>query len=490
MAPAKKSSVKPVAAVAAGIIVPLALAQFICSFAATNMNVAINSIAKDLGTTVYGVQTAITLFTLVMAALMIPGSKLTDIWGRKRCLILGLAVYGIGALVAAVAPGMGVLTFGYSILEGVGTALLIPPVYILITVYFTDTTSRAKNFGIISAAAGVGSAAGPLIGGFITSAVSWRASFITQAAVVGVIMFLSRKIKETPLPAKKPTFDLGGAILSAVGLITVVVGILLSRDYGWFWARKDFVVFDRVIIHQGSLSPVWLFVTIGALFIFLFFLHISSREKRGKEPLLSTHLFHNKVSNLGLVTQNMQWLLMQGTFFVVSVFLQTIRGFSAIQTGLALMPATVGILLSSALAQRWAKRYPQTKLIRWGFLITIFGTGLLLWLARVDSHILTFVPGLLLIGIGVGAMLTSSVNVVQSAFPEKDQGEISGLSRSISNLGSSLGTAIAGSVLVSTLVKGNEHFVLALIVMTAFAVIGLVAAFFLPVIKPRITSKT
>ena len=183
------------------VLVPLALAQFICSFAGSNMNVMITDISEDLDTTVKGVQTAITLFLLVMAALMIPGGKLTDRWGRKRCFMIGLTLYGVGALMSAASPGLGVLILGNSILEGVGTALLIPPVYILTTMLFHDTTSRAKAFGIISGMGGVGAAAGPLLGGLITTAISWRAAFVFQALVIAVIIFLSRKIHD-PVPAR------------------------------------------------------------------------------------------------------------------------------------------------------------------------------------------------------------------------------------------------------------------------------------------------
>src|SRR3954453_13652528 len=182
------------------VLVPLALAQFICSFAGSNMNVMITDISKALGTTVQGVQTAITIFLLVMAALMIPGGKLTDIWGRKRCFTIGLTIYGIGAVMSAVSPGLGILILGNSILEGVGTALLIPPVYILTTMLFTETTSRARAFGVISGLGGIGAAAGPLLGGLITTAISWRAAFIFQAIVVTAIVLLSRRI-EDPLPA-------------------------------------------------------------------------------------------------------------------------------------------------------------------------------------------------------------------------------------------------------------------------------------------------
>jgi len=154
-------------------LAPLALAQFICSFAGSNMNVMINDITHDLDTTVQGVQAAITLFLLIMAILMIPCSKLTDRWGRKRCFTAGLVLYGIGALLSAASPGLGVLILGNSVFEGVGTALLIPPVYILTTLRFSDLTSRARAFGVISGLGGIGAAAGPLIGGLITTAISW-----------------------------------------------------------------------------------------------------------------------------------------------------------------------------------------------------------------------------------------------------------------------------------------------------------------------------
>src|SRR4051794_1380865 len=211
------------------VLIPLALAQFICSFAGSNMNVMINDMSKDLDTTVQGIQVAITLFLLVMAALMIPGGKLTDRYGRVRLFRLGLAVYAVGALLSAVAPGLGLLIIGNSILEGVGTALLIPPVYILTTLLFTQLTSRARAFGAISAMGGVGAAAGPLIGGLITSAISWRAAFVFQALVVLAIVVLSRRIVD-PLPADPGReFDVRGAVLSAVGLILPRAGLPPAR---------------------------------------------------------------------------------------------------------------------------------------------------------------------------------------------------------------------------------------------------------------------
>jgi predicted MFS family arabinose efflux permease len=298
--------------------------------------------------------------------------------------------------------------------------------------------------------------------------------------VVAVIAVMAYRVVIPPRMAPETDFDVVGSVLSAIGLVLVVIGVLLSRTYGWFASRQDFKIGNTVLIHKGGVSPVWIFILAGCLVLLWFFWHIRTWERAGKPPLLSSRLFRNRTSNLGLVTQNIQWLVMQGSFFVISVFLQEVRGFSAIQTGLLLTAATVGILLSSMLSGRLAQRYPQRTLIWSGFVVTIAGMVELLLFARAHSNILTFVPGLFLMGLGVGAMLTSSVNVVQSAFPESDQGQISGLSRSISNLGSSLGTAIAGSVLVSTLVVGNHRFALALATITVFAGIGLVAALLLP----------
>ena len=259
--------VQHTASTARKALAPLALAQFVCSYAGSSMNVMINDISTDLDTTVQGVQIVITLFLLVMAALMIPGGKLTDRFGRKACFIVGLGVYGVGALLSAVAPGLGVLILGNSILEGVGTALLIPPVYILTTLLFTDLASRARAFGAISAMGGIGAAAGPLLGGLITTAISWRAAFVFQALLVAIILWLARRMPD-PLPAdpRRP-FDILGAVLSAVGLVLLVMGILAVDNNLWL----------ALALVVG-----------GVVFLTWFFLSVRAKERAGKEPLLSS----------------------------------------------------------------------------------------------------------------------------------------------------------------------------------------------------------
>jgi MFS family permease len=337
--------------------------------------------------------------------------------------------------------------------------MLIPPVYILTTLLFEDVTSRARAFGAISGMGGIGAAAGPLIGGLITTAISWRAAFIFQALVVGVILVLTRSLND-PLPAdpnSRP--DTTGAVLSALGLVLVVMGIQVAADNGWL----------TLALVAG-----------GAVFLIWFFAHIRAKERKGEEPLLSTSLFRNRTSNLGLVTQNAQWLLLLGTAFVVSAYLQVGRGYNAIQTGVIFTAATAGILLSSLGAERFAKRRRQRTLILAGFITTSVGIGVLLALVAGRPGVWAFAPGLFLIGFGCGLMLTPSVNIVQSSWSEDLQGEISGLSRAVSNLGSTLGTAIAGTVLVAGITEGNHSYALSMVVLGVAGLVGLGAALFLP----------
>jgi MFS family permease len=297
-----------------------------------------------------------------------------------------------------------------------------------------------------------------LIGGLLTTAISWRAAFVFQAVIVVTIVVLARGISDPVPPDPTRPFDIVGAVLSALGLVVFVMGILAADN-------------------NAILMAVLL--AIGAVILGGFFMWIRARERAGKEALLSTTLFRNRISNLGLVTQNVQWLMLMGTSFVVSAYLQVVRRYNAIQTGVIFTSATLGILVSSLAAGRLAQRFQQRTLILVGFVTTIAGVGFLLGIVKHSPSPWAFAPGLLLIGLGLGIMLTPSVNVVQSAFPEERQGEISGLSRSVSNLGSCFGTAVAGTILVSGLTTPTRSYALAMIVVGAIGFVGLAATAFL-----------
>jgi len=272
-----------------------------------------------------------------------------------------------------------------------------------------------------------------------------------------VIVVLSRRIRDPLPPDPTRPFDTVGAVLSSAGLVLLVLGILAADNNGWLMAGL---------------------ILAGALVLALFFASVRAKERAGKEPLLPTVLFRNRTSNLGLVTQNVQWLLLLGVSFVVATYLQVVRGYDAIETGVIYTAATVGLLAASLGAERFAQRRAQRTLIVVGFAITIAGIGVLLATVGLSHSPWAFAPGLLVIGFGLGGMLTPSVNIVQSAFPEDLQGEISGLSRSVSNLGSCLGTAIAGTILVAGLT--DHAYVAAMVTLGGLGLVGLVAAAFLP----------
>lgn len=299
---------------------------------------------------------------------------------------------------------------------------------------------------------------GPLIGGWICSAISWRAAFLFQAAIIVVIILFALALKDPVSADPRRPYDVVGAVLSGGGLVLFVAGILLI---------------DTVLVVALVL------LVAGAGVIAGFFAWIRRLERRKREPLLSTALFADRTSNLGLVTQNFQWLLLMGISFLVSSHLQVVRHYDAIQTGVIFTAATLGILVSSLAAGRLVRTIAQRTLILSGFVMTGIGTLLLLLVGAIPGG-WPFVPGLLVIGLGVGVMLTPSVNVVQSAFPEAQQGEISGLSRSVSNLGSSFGTAIVATVLGFGVGQRAGGYVLAMLVLVVVAVAGAVVAGLLP----------
>ena len=446
------------------LILPLALAQFICSFAGSNMNVMINDISEDLDTTVKGVQTAITLFLLIMAVLMIPCSKLTDRWGRKRCFTVGLTLYGIGALISAVSPNLGVLILGNSVLEGVGTALLIPPVYILATLWFTDLTSRAWAFGVISGLGGIGAAAGPLIGGLITTAISWRAAFIFQAAVVAMIVLLSRRL-EDPLAPTRPARSTRSArscrrsacSASSSGSFRPAATTLLLAIF--------LVVGAAFLLGVLPLHPLAGAGGEGA----------AALHRAVQEPDVQPrprHAEHPVAAAPGDVVRRLR-LPAGGSR------LQRDQDRRCLHRGDARHPRLVPRRRAARQAvpaedadRRRLHRHPRP------------GSRSCSASSVPPTASAAFVPGLLLIGLGVGAMLTPSVNVVQSSFPEELQGEISGLSRSVSNLGSSFGTAIAGTILVSVVATGTRLRLSRWSSLGVFGLIGLAAALLLPA-KPE-----
>ncbi len=428
------------------------MAVFINAYDTTSMNVALSNIVHDLHTTVTGVQGAITAYALVMAAFMITGAKLGDIIGRRRAFTLGIAMYGAGAGITAISPNLGIMFLGWSVLEGLGSALMIPAVFTLVASNFEEGKARTAGFAAVSAMMAIGAAMGPLLGGLITTFVTWRLSFALEVVVVAIVVSLHHKVVDAPLEGAKPKLDYLGVVFSAAGLACIVLGILLAGSYGWVRARQPFKIGGWVLFDKGSISPVPVFAALGVVILACFIAWQALRERRGKEPLVHLGIFRHRAVSSGLLVTLVQMFSQGGFMFIVPVFLQISLGYSAFVTGLTLLPLTIAILLAARAAVPLSGRFSQRGLVQIGFGTLIAGVAVTAFTMHSGASGAQFIPGLALIGIGLGIGNPPLPNLMLSCVADAQQSECSGLSRSVANLGSSLGTAVTGAVLIATLV--------------------------------------
>jgi EmrB/QacA subfamily drug resistance transporter len=435
------------------IMAVLGLATFITMYDTASMNVALSRVVTDLHTTITGVQTAIALFALVMAAFMIPGSKLADMYGKKRAFIAGLILYGSGALVTAVSPNLTVMIIGWSLLEGLGAALMAPSAMTLVMANFSDPQERTKAFGFVVAMSAVGAAAGPLICGFITSVSTWRVSFAMEVVVILFILPQAKKMAEAPREGARPKMDLVGVVLSVIGLVALVYGILQAGQYGWVTSRHDLKIGNVILFHQGGVSPVIVLSGIGLAFIVAFLFWEQSRIRREKDPLIHPAMFKDRVVSAATVAIVAAMFAEAGTLFIVPVFLQMGLEYNAMLTGLTLLPFTAAIFVVSQFTGKLYKKYTTRALVRVGFLVEFAGIALMSLMMQPWANGWTFIPAMLLIGAGLGLYIAPVTNLAMSAVSEKWQNEYSGASRSLSNLGSSLGTSVAGALLIAGMIS-------------------------------------
>jgi EmrB/QacA subfamily drug resistance transporter len=424
------------------VLLTLAAGQFLMTLDSSVMNVSIATVAKDVGTTVTGIQGAITAYTLVMAALMITGGKIGGIIGRKRAFAIGCVIYGCGSLTTSLAPNLPVLLLGWSFLEGVGAALILPAIVALVAGNF-PTPRRPYAYGIVAAAGAIAVAVGPLIGGFCTTYFSWRWVFAGEVVIVLIILLALRKISDAPVE-KRPKLDFVGAVLSALGLGLFVFGVLRSAEWGWVLPKSSGP-------NWSGLSPtIWLMIA-GLFVVWCFFRWQRHREQTGKEPLINTSMLRNRQLDGGLLMFFFQFLAQAGLFFVVPLFLSVVLGLSALATGARLLPLSLTLLLAALGIPRLFPTVSPRLVVRSGLLALLAGT--LVLLGTLDSTAgpeAVFIP-LLLIGLGIGALASQLGAITVSAVPDEQSSEVGGIQNTMTNLGASLGTALAGSVMIAAL---------------------------------------
>lgn len=433
------------------VIAMLAAAQFIMVLDTTVMNVSITQVAADLNTTVVGLQTAITLYTLVMAAFMLLGGKLGDRWGARRAYMVGLLIYGAGSLTTALSPNLGVLLVGWSFIEGFGAVLVIPAIAALTAATYSGQ-QRALAYGILGGVSGASAALGPLIGGWVTANYTWRLVFAGETVVVLALMLFLSKIPATA--GRQGKLDLTGVVLSAAGLGMAVFGILRSSQWGWI-APSASAPFTPL-----GLSPVFWLIAVGLVLLGLFARHERALLAAQKEPMLDVRLLEIPPMRAGLTTYLCQQFIIMGIFFVLPLYLQTVLGFDALETGIALLPLSLSLLVFALAGARLAGRYSPQRIALAGLLSMLIGIILLIAFTSADLRTAGFALALAMVGAGNGLLVSQLGNVIMSSVTPERGSEAGGLQGTAMNLGASLGVALVGSILIASLVGSFQKQVL------------------------------
>jgi MFS family permease len=428
---------------AAAIVLPtLAAGQFLMTLDSSVMNVSIATVAKDVGTTVTGIQTAITLYTLVMASLMITGGKIGQLLGRKRAFAIGCVIYGCGSFVTAISPSLTILIIGWSFLEGIGAALILPAIVALVASNF-GTAERPRAYGLVASAGAIAVAAGPLIGGLFTTYASWRWVFAGEVLIVLAILAFTRRMADAA-PEKRFRLDLVGTVLSAVGLALVVLGILRAGAWGFVQPKPG-------APEWLGLSPTFWLIVGGGVTLWLFAEWERRQIAHHREPLVDPSMLRNATLRGGLVSFFFQYLLQAGLFFTVPLFLSVALGLSAIATGVRLLPLSITLLLAAVGIPKLFPTASPRRVVRLGFLALFAGILVMVGAleAGAGADIVTW--PMLLAGLGVGALASQLGSVTVSSVPDRLSGEVGGLQNTVTNLGASIGTALAGAVLIASL---------------------------------------
>lgn len=432
-------------------ILILALAQFVMVLDGTVMNVSISTVAHDLGTTITGMQTAITIFTLTMAAFMLTGGKLGDIWGRQRAFRIGGVVYGIGSFTTAVAPTLGVLFLGWSIIEGLGAVLVIPAIAALAAANYKGK-DRIIAFSLLGMAIGLATALGPVIGGFVTTYFSWRYVFAAESVVMVVVLLFSGRIIDA-LVASKVKLDIWSVVLSASGMALLVFGVLQSRSWGWVRPLGAPEINGHTITPLG-ISMVAYLILAGVIVLKLFYDRQVRLAARGKQPLLNVSMFKLPVLRSGLSMFTAQFFTIAALFFIIPVYLQTILGYNALETGLKLVPLSVGLLIFTVVGSKRSAVISTRRIVRTGQIAMALGALFVLSSISTTLGETGFWIGLFFVGAGFGLLASQLGNVTMSSVTEKESAEVGGLQGVFQNLGLSFGTAMIGSIFILTLTSG------------------------------------
>jgi EmrB/QacA subfamily drug resistance transporter len=424
-------------------LVAFAIAQFVMVLDQSVMNVSISTLVKDFDTTVTTIQAIITLYCLVMAMFMLTGAKIGDIIGRRRAFMIGLVIYGCGSAMTAVSQTVAVLALGWSILEGLGAAMVLPALAALIAGNY-EGRERKVAYAVIGGVAGAGIAIGPILGGWATTELTWRIVFAGEVVLCLVILAMSRLIADAARADRIPRLDYVGTLLSATGLGAVVLAVLQSTTWGWIQPKDS-------PVEPFGFSLTLFVIALGAGLLWCFVTWSRHREATGLDPLVHLDLVKIPPLRSGLVGLFTQNLILMGVFFVVPLYLQLVLGLDALDTGIKMLPVSITMFLASAGGSRLSSMFPVRTIVRSGLVITVIAVLALLATVQPELTDAAFAWSMALLGIGMGLIVSQLGNVVQSSVDVSGRGEAGGLQYTGQQLGSSLGVALIGAIVLSGL---------------------------------------
>jgi MFS family permease len=437
-----------------GALITLSLAFFIIVIDTTIMNVSISVLVVDLNTTVTGVQSAISIYAMVMAALMLIGGRLSDVIGSKRTFLLGLIIYSVGTTTASLANNLPTMIVGWSMLEGIGAALMIPTIQVLLRKQYSGK-DLAFAYGIISAVAAVGAALGPIVGGYFTTYHSWRLAFRTELVIAIVVLLLARNLQPDDKNADRPTFDYVGALLSVLGWSSIVLGILMAQQYGFFLAKEPFVIGDVALAPLGlSISPI--VVGFGVLMVMLLFRWEGRLEAENKDGLFRPSVWATPYLKPGIAVRFVQMALTAGFLYVLPLLLQLSFEYTAMETGVALMPFSLSLLLMAVAGARLSSHFYANRLIIAGLIVAVVGLLSMGASIQPDIRPQDLVLGAVF-GLGIGLIASQLLNLVLSSVGPDQTAEAAGLNSTFEQMGNAIGVALLGTVMLGVLSSGLQQ---------------------------------
>jgi EmrB/QacA subfamily drug resistance transporter len=406
----------------------LAMAMFVLVVDTSLMNVSISSVVRDLDTTVSGVQSAIALEALVSAAFILIGSKVGDLIGRKRAYVLGLLGYAIGALAMTLAQGLTAIIVFWAVIGGIGASLLLPSMQSLIHGNF-EGPAQKKAYALVGAAAAIAAAVGPLLGGFITTYLSWRVGFLLEDVIIVIVLSGIRLVRDAPYTGPRQV-DAVGALLSVLGMGGIVLSILVWQEGG---------------------ESVAALLAVGALALAALAWWLVRRARQGKPTLIDPNLFRSKVFRLGISQQLLQQIALGGTMIALPIYLQMVLEYNALQAGLSLAPLSLSMFGTAVLAGRRAGRRRPSSVIRLGFLLLTTGMVVLLPIVpRAEFGWALLLP-LAVAGSGLGLLVSQLNNYTLAPISEERVSEAAGVNSAAGSFGLSFGLAFAGAIMLATL---------------------------------------